>query len=123
MKELDEFIEFVENSMEYDPWIRNRDLHGFVEEIVIEGKEAMEAVEKKDYAHLKDELGDVLSDFISACKLAEEQGLFDIKDVIKSSLEKLKRRRPYVAEKRKVSIDEANEIWAKVKKEEKNSKF
>jgi len=106
--------------MEYDPWIKNRKLHGFVEEIVIEGKEAVEAVEKKDYAHLKEELGDVLSDFISACKLAEEQDLFDIRDVISSALKKLKRRRPYVAEKRKVSIDEANEIWAKVKEEEKS---
>ncbi len=121
MKELDEFIEFIEDSMEYDPWIRNRNLHGFVEEIVIEGKEAVEAVERKDYGHLKDELGDVLSDFISTCKLAEEQGLFDLKEVIKSALEKLKKRRPYVVEKRKVSMDEAIEIWKKVKEEEKKS--
>ncbi|MEK6868234.1 MAG: MazG nucleotide pyrophosphohydrolase domain-containing protein [Nanoarchaeota archaeon] len=92
--------------------------------IELEARELIEAMKTKDYEHIKEELGDVLMDWAHACKLAEEQGLFTIKDVLDAVNEKIKRRKPYVldAEKKEMTKEEAVRIWKEVKKKEKEMK-
>src|SRR3989338_9245334 len=124
-KTFEEFIDLINKSTDRDPWVRDTNIEGYCQNIEIEARELIEAMKTKDYDHIKEELGDVLMDWAHACKLAEEQGLFTIKDVLLSINEKMKRRRPYLleAEKREISKEESVRIWKEVKKKEKEEKF
>ena len=122
---FEEFIALIDKSTDRDPWVRDTNIEGYCYNIDLEVKELLEAMKTKDYEHVKEELGDVLMDWAHACKLAEEQGLFTLKDVLLSINEKMKRRRPYLleAEKREISKEESVRIWKEVKKKEKEEKF
>jgi tetrapyrrole methylase family protein/MazG family protein len=121
---FEEFIELINKSTDRDPWVRDTNIEGYCYNIEIEAKELIEAMKTKDYEHVKEELGDVLMDWAHACKLAEEQGLFTIKDVFNAVNEKIKRRKPYVldSEKKEITKEEAVRIWKEVKKKEKEQK-
>src|SRR3989338_6557275 len=122
---FEEFIALIDKSTDRDPWVRDTNIEGYCYNIDLEVKELLEAMKAKDYEHVKEELGDVLMDWAHACKLAEEQGLFTLKDVLLSINEKMKRRRPYLleAEKREISKEESVRIWKEVKKKEKEEKL
>ncbi len=122
---FEEFIELINKSTDRDPWVRDTNIEGYCYNIELEAKELTEAMQTKDFDHVKEELGDVLMDWAHACKLAEEQGLFTFKDVLLTINEKMKRRRPYLleAEKREISKEESVRIWKEVKKKEKEEKL
>ena len=46
--------------------------------------------------NLREELGDLLLQVIFHCQLAEEEGLFNLEDVARTSVEKMVRRHPHV---------------------------
>ena len=117
---FNEFIEDCKKSVELDPWVKERKIKGYAEELKDEVEEINEAIEKNDDSNLKEELGDVLMDWCHLCMLAEKEEKFTVKDVIKSASDKLKRRKPYILDNRKVSKEEARAIWQRVKQEEKS---
>ena len=87
---------------------------------VEEAHELAEALETKNDALIKEELGDVLFQVVLHCQLAKERGVFDLSDVIAGISEKLIRRHPHVFGDEKVSGREqviAN--WETIKKQEK----
>ncbi len=49
-----------------------------------------------DYAHLKDELGDLLLQVVFHARMAEERGLFDFAAVVRAIVDKMIRRHPHV---------------------------
>jgi isopentenyldiphosphate isomerase/NTP pyrophosphatase (non-canonical NTP hydrolase) len=122
MKEFDDFLKLTEKSIDLDPWVKGRKLEGYCEDLLDEEKEVMEAIKKKNYENLKEELGDVFYLLVHAMKLAEERKLFKVEDVIKSASDKLNRRKPFVKENRKVTKDEAVKLWMNAKAEEKSQK-
>ncbi len=124
-QKFEEFIELITKSTDRDPWVRDTNIEGYCYNIDLEVKELLEAMKTKDYEHVKEELGDVLMDWAHACKLAEEQGLFTLKDVLTAVNEKMKRRRPYLldAEKKNITKEESVRIWKDAKKKEKEKKF
>ncbi len=82
--------------------------------------EFIREVRKKDYHHMKEELGDLLLHVMFHAQLAKKERKFDIEDVIDVLIQKLKRRHPHVFGNAKVSSTRqiiAN--WHKIKKEEK----
>jgi NTP pyrophosphatase (non-canonical NTP hydrolase) len=117
---FEEFVEICKKSMKYDPWARKRGLVGYCEEIYSEAEELANAAKKEDFENMQEELGDVLIDIIHACLHAEMEGLFNATDVMEGAMRKLNRRKPFLQEGRQVTLEEAREIWKKVKEEEKN---
>jgi tetrapyrrole methylase family protein/MazG family protein len=117
-----EFMKLMDKSIKYDPWVLDTGLKGYAKEIVDEANEAKEASDKEDYENLKEELGDVLYDWANACMAAEKEGLFTMDEVIEGITEKIKRRKPYILENRKVTKEEAVRIWKEVKQKEKDEK-
>jgi len=113
MKEFENFLEICNKSRTLDPWARQRGITGYSKEIVLEAKEAVEAAESGDMAHLMDELGDVLIDWAHTCLLAGEH--FTVREVIQNAADKLNRRKPYLKEGRKVTLEEARELWRQAK--------
>ena len=78
------------------PWDRQQDFASIVPHTLEECYELADTIARKDYAHLRDELGDLLFQVIFYNQLAEEQGLFDLEQVIEGLIAKLLRRHPHV---------------------------
>lgn len=106
------------------PWTRTR--NGLLEEILEledEVRELKEAVEKNDVENMREELGDVFWDALYFGMLAEEKGLFTLKEVFEEVHRKMKRRKPWVFGNEKVaSAEEAVKRWHEIKAEEKKAK-
>ena len=73
--------------------------------------------------NLKEELGDLLFQVMIQAQIAEEEGLFNIDDVIESVCEKMIRRHPHVFGDAKVSgTGEVIANWEEIKAQEKAGK-
>lgn len=89
-----------------------------------EAYEVDDAIRKKDYSELKEELGDLLLQVVFHSRMAEEQNLFNFEDVCNSICNKMISRHPHVfGDERKNTQQEAvNNLWEKQKHEERTKK-
>lgn len=61
-----------------------------------EAYEVADAIERGDFADLKDELGDLLFQVVFYSQMASEQGLFQFNDCVNAICDKLTRRHPHI---------------------------
>ena len=78
------------------PWDREQTFETIAPYTVEESYEVMDAVERKDMADLKHELGDLLFQVLFHAKMASEIEAFDFADVCDGLVEKMVRRHPHV---------------------------
>lgn len=84
-----------------------------------EAYEAVDAIQEKDVENLREELGDVLLQVVFHCNLSEEEGNFNLTEVINEECEKMIRRHPHIfLEEQVKTIDKALEKWENVKSDE-----
>ena len=122
-KLFDELAKLIREVQLKCPIVKEFTLESHPKELLNEAQEVAEAVEKQDWENLKEELGDVLWDWIHICHLAEKRGLFSTKEVLEQLEEKIKRRNPHVFGNVKVETkEEAKELWQEIKKKEKEGK-
>ena len=96
------------------PWDLQQDFGSIAAYTVEEAYEVADAIERKDWDDLRDELGDLLLQVVFHSQMAQEQGLFDFDDVAHAISEKMLRRHPHVfgdasyadGEERKLAWDE-----------------
>ena len=106
------------------PWDRQQTHESLKPYLLEETNEALAAIDEKDMAHLKEELGDVLMQIVFHCVLAEERGDFDINGVIAGITEKMIRRHPHVFGNEKAdNPEEVMRLWQKIKEEERAGKM
>ena len=74
------------------PWDLKQDFDSIVPYTVEEAFEVAEAVARRDYPELKEELGDLLLQVVFHSQMAREQGLFDFSDVVAVLNDKMVRR-------------------------------
>ena len=109
---FDELAELIHEITEKCPAVREFSVETHAKELVSEAEEVQEAIEKEDWENLKEELGDVLWDWITLCKLAEKRNLFTTKEVLEQLREKIHRRNPHVFGDIKVNNkEEALALW------------
>jgi len=102
------------------PWDRSRTFENLREDLIEECYETVDAVDKQDNAHLREELGDVLLAVLLYAKIAEKDGLFTLTDIISGINEKLIRRHSHVfGDKKAVTPEESLSNWEAEKKLEK----
>lgn len=58
--------------------------------------EVLDAITRKDFTDLKEELGDLLYQVVFYSRMAQEQKLFDFNDVCDAISNKLERRHPHI---------------------------
>lgn len=88
-----------------------------------EAYETVDAIDRKDFAALKDELGDLLLQVVFHARMAEEQGLFDFGDVVAAINDKLVRRHPHVfADAQFATAAEQTRAWHDIKRAERAGK-
>jgi tetrapyrrole methylase family protein/MazG family protein len=102
------------------PWDRGQTKEDLKPFLIEETYEILEALDRGDDQGLQEELGDLLFHIIFMARIAEEEGAFNINDVIQGIAEKMRRRHPHVFGGAEVS--DAHEVeanWAKLKAAEK----
>ena len=78
--------------------------------------ELSEAIVDKNYKDMCKELGDLMLHLVFYSKIASEQQLFDIKDVLNQLCDKLIRRHPHIyGEEKAQDAQQVHENWEKIK--------
>lgn len=101
------------------PWDAEQSHESLKRYLLEEAYEVIEAIDAKDHAHLKEELGDLLLQPVFHAAIAEEKGEFSMDDVLDALNEKLIRRHPHVFGEEVIESSEAQvENWERIKKAE-----
>jgi len=105
------------------PWDVAQTFDSIAPYTIEEAYETADAIDRKDYAALKDELGDLLLQVVLHARMAEEQGLFDFGDVVGAINAKLVRRHPHVfADAHYADAVEQSRAWDEIKRTERAAK-
>lgn len=102
------------------PWDAEQTHASLVPYAIEEAHELAEAVEAGDDAHLREELGDVLLQVVFHADIARAEGRFDVEDVARTLIEKLRRRHPHVFDD--LAVDGVADVvanWDTIKRAEK----
>jgi uncharacterized protein YabN with tetrapyrrole methylase and pyrophosphatase domain len=88
--------------------------------LIEESKEIAQAIQKKDWKNLKEEIGDVLYNLCMLMAMAEEKHYFSASAVIKGSEKKIRDRHTWVFGKDTAKTPaEVLQLWKKNKRKEK----
>lgn len=98
------------------PWDKKQTNHSLIPYALEETYELVDAILSGDDDDVKGELGDVLLQVIFHAHLYQEQGKFNIDDVIYQLMEKLIRRHPHVFDKENLPTDDdVKKRWDEIK--------
>ena len=78
------------------PWDREQDFDTIAPYTIEEAYEVADAIDRRDYAALCEELGDLLLQVVFHARMAEEAGHFDFGDVVAAISRKMVTRHPHV---------------------------
>ena len=102
------------------PWDREQTFDTIKPYLLEESYEVMDAIDRRDWQGLREELGDLLLQSVFFAQMASEQGSFDIGDSIAAINEKLLRRHPHVFGTGEAKTpDDVKRRWDEIKAEEK----
>jgi tetrapyrrole methylase family protein/MazG family protein len=102
------------------PWDREQNFDTIKPYTLEETYEVMDAIDRRDWRGLADELGDYMLQAVFYAQMASEQGLFDIGDSLDAINEKLVRRHPHVfGNGRADTAEDVKRRWDEIKADEK----
>lgn len=102
------------------PWDREQTFDSIKRYTIEETYEVIDAIERKDYPALCEELGDLMLQPVFYAQMASEAGLFNIADALEAINQKLIRRHPHVfGEVQANTPDEVLKNWDAIKASEK----
>ena len=105
------------------PWDLKQTFDTVVPYTVEEAFEVAEAVARRDYPELREELGDLLLQVVFHSQMAREQGLFDFAEVVAVLNEKMVRRHPHVFGEVEAADESAVKVnWEVIKADERARK-
>src|ERR1700704_4749498 len=96
MADLNSLITIMNELREKCPWDRKQTIHTLRQQTIEETFELADAITDKDWAGIKEELGDLLLHIIFYSKIAGEENKFSIQEVIDAVCEKLIKRHPHI---------------------------
>src|ERR1700754_1781569 len=104
------------------PWDREQTFDSIKRYTLEETYEVFDAIERRAWPDLKDELGDLLLQVLFYAQMASEAGYFTIQDVASSLNAKLIRRHPHIfAGAQAADADTVLRNWEQIKQSEKKS--
>jgi MazG family protein len=105
------------------PWDREQSFDTIKPYLLEETYEVLEAIDKRDWPALADELGDLLLQAVFFAQMATEENKFRIDDSIDAIVQKLIRRHPHVfADGSAKTSDDVKRRWDEIKADEKKAK-
>ncbi len=109
-------------SAEGCPWDREQSFDSIKRHTLEETYEVFDAIERRDWPALQDELGDLLLQVLFYAQMAADEGLFTIRDVAAGLSAKLIRRHPHIFGG--VQATDAETVlrnWEQIKRAERSS--
>lgn len=101
------------------PWDADQTIETLKPNLLEETYEVLEAHSDGDPQEFREELGDLLYVLLFVGMIAEEDGLFSLRDLIQGAHDKIYRRHPHVfGDAEAVSAGDAKRVWERVKKAE-----
>jgi MazG family protein len=105
------------------PWDLEQSFRSIAPYTIEEAYEVASSIEARDYASLKDELGDLLLQVVFHSQMAEEQRLFAFRDVVQAICTKMIRRHPHVFAQGPADTPRAVSLaWNEIKRQERAAK-
>jgi XTP/dITP diphosphohydrolase/ATP diphosphatase len=105
------------------PWDREQTFDSIKRHTLEETYEVFDAIDRRAWPELKDELGDLLLQVLFYAQMAEEAGYFSIEDVAAILNAKLIRRHPHIfAEATAETAEDVKQTWDAIKQTERTSK-
>lgn len=104
------------------PWDQEQTHATLVRCLIDEVSELIDTIDRGDYPHMREELGDVLIQVVFHAQIASEKGQFSFEDVAREINDKLVRRHPHVFGSGK--LDTSEQViaeWEKIKATEKKN--
>lgn len=93
------------------PWDKEQTLESLKPFLVEEFYELIDDIDKKNYAGMKEELGDLLFQIVIQSQLAKEEGEFDMNDVVDGIARKMVSRHPHVFGDKDIKTSKEVKIW------------
>ncbi len=104
------------------PWDREQTFDTIKRHTLEETYEVFDAIERRAWPDLRDELGDLLLQILFYAQMAAEAGYFDLKEVAEGLSAKLIRRHPHIfGEATAADSDAVLRNWEQIKREERKS--
>jgi tetrapyrrole methylase family protein/MazG family protein len=104
------------------PWDREQTFDSIKPYTLEETYEVLDAIDRRDWNDLAEELGDFMLQAVFYAQMAAEQGLFTIDDALDAINRKLLRRHPHVfGEESAETAGDVKRIWGEVKAAEKKA--
>jgi nucleoside triphosphate diphosphatase len=105
------------------PWDREQTFDSIKRHTLEETYEVFDAIERRAWPDLKDELGDLLLQVLFYAQMAKEAGYFDLRDVAENLNAKLIRRHPHIfGDAEAADAGAVLRNWEAIKVEEKKAK-
>ena len=102
------------------PWDREQTFDTIKPCTLEETYEVLDAIDRRDWSGLAEELGDYILQAVFYAQIGSEQGLFTIDDALEAIAEKLLRRHPHIfGEETAANAADVKRIWGEVKTAEK----
>jgi XTP/dITP diphosphohydrolase len=112
-------LKIMDELREQCPWDKKQTLESLRHLTIEETYELADAILENNLNELKGEIGDIMLHMVFYAKIADEQGAFDIEDVLNFLCEKLIRRHPHIYGDTKVENEEQVKAnWEKIKLQE-----
>ena len=99
MARIDELLAIMAKLRDPDggcPWDLEQDYSTIAPYTIEEAYEVADAIDRRDYDGLRDELGDLLLQVVFHAQMAKEEGRFGFDDVVAAICDKMRRRHPHV---------------------------
>ena len=104
------------------PWDAEQSHASLIPNLIEEAYETVDTIQRGDFHHLREELGDLLLQVVFHSELAEEAGHFNLDDVAREISDKLIRRHPHVFAQSAAATPEAVLLqWDEIKRGEKGA--
>ncbi|MGG0663366.1 nucleoside triphosphate pyrophosphohydrolase [Viridibacillus arvi] len=101
------------------PWDQQQTHESLKRYMLEEVHEFLQTVDEQDDEHMIEELGDVLLQVFLHAQIGEDEGFFNLEDILEAISTKMIRRHPHVFSDATVdSVEEVNANWEKIKRKE-----
>ncbi|MFV0643989.1 MAG: nucleoside triphosphate pyrophosphohydrolase [Sphingomonadaceae bacterium] len=103
-------------------WDLAQDFASIAPYTIEEAYEVSDAIERKNWSDLQDELGDLLLQVVFHSRIAEEYDYFTFEDVVQTISDKMKRRHPHIFGDQNHNYSPDAQQWETIKKKERHSR-
>tara|TARA_B110000037_G_scaffold209836_1_gene259431 strand:+ start:3752 stop:4516 length:765 start_codon:yes stop_codon:yes gene_type:complete len=119
LKAFERLLNIMDDLRAKCPWDKKQTLNSLRNLTIEETYELSDAIMKKDFPNIEEELGDLFLHLVFYSKIAEEKNKFTVKDVLNSVCDKLINRHPHIyGDTIAETEEEVLKNWEKIKLKE-----